>query len=110
MTVQLLSVPFRVLANGQAATVEEGSTVEIAERLATIVQTVSGEYPMLEDFGISDPTWFGIDASGVQATLDRYGPPGVQVTGLDVEPAPDGITSFARVTFEDENNQGAERG
>ncbi len=110
MSVQVLSIPFRVLANGQAATVEEGSTAENAERVAVIVQTVTGEYPMLEDFGIPDPTWFGVDTSGVQATLDRYGPSGVQVTDLEVEPAPDGVTSIARVSFDDDNNQGAERG
>ena len=110
MSAMILSVPFRVLPNGNAATVLEGSTEENAERVAVIAQTIAGEYPMLDDFGIPDPTWFGVDAAGVQANLNRYGPDDVSIGGLDVEPAPDGLTSLVRLHFTDDNDQGADRG
>lgn len=104
---QILSVPFRVLPNGLTATVDEGSTAENAERIATIAQTIAGEYPMLDDFGITDPLWFGVDAAGVQANLARYGPEDVVVGGLTVEPAADATTSLVRIEFTDDNDLGA---
>lgn len=81
--MRVLSHPFRIDATGAAATVEEGSDSAHAEAIAVIVMTRQGERDLVPTFGITDPTFAGIDVAEVNVCLDDFGPP-ITVTAVEV--------------------------
>jgi phage baseplate assembly protein W len=72
--VRLLSHPFRLLPNGEVATVDQGSDQANAEQLAVLCLTEIGERPMAPGFGITDPAFVVLDPSQVAAGIQTYGP------------------------------------
>jgi hypothetical protein len=82
--MRLISVPFR-LGAGVVATVDEASDVARAEQLAVLVRTHRGERVLAPLFGVSDPTFSGLDPGEVRLGVDTFGPP---VTELHVVERP----------------------
>lgn len=81
--MRLISHPFRLLPNGSVATVEEDSEAGDREGIAHIALTVLGERSFVPDFGITDPTFAGINPGEVTAAAAVYGPP-VEIVSVDV--------------------------
>lgn len=65
---ETLSFPFRLLA-GRAVRVEQGSTEDTGQRLATILMTRPGERELVPTFGVQDPTFVGCDPNEVRSVL-----------------------------------------
>lgn len=72
---QILSFPFRLLANGSAATVEQNSDEGDREGVAQLVLTRVGERPLVPGFGLPDPAFAGFEVTQLAAGLAIYGPP-----------------------------------
>jgi hypothetical protein len=98
--VSILSHPFRLAPTGEVATVEDGSTAANAEAIAVLLMTRRGERPMAPDFGITDPTFAELDVAELDAGLALWGPDGVSVTDVDVQPRDD-LTSAVVITFDE---------
>lgn len=81
---QILAYPFR-FAGSAAATVEADSDEGIAQDLTLLVTTRAGEREMSPGWGISDPTFVGLDIAEVNAALALYGPAGVSVSIASVD-------------------------
>lgn len=75
MATPLIAYPFRVTPGGDVATVDEGSDEQLAQELAIAVLTRTGERPLVPAFGITDPTFVGIDEDALRLHVDLYGPP-----------------------------------
>jgi hypothetical protein len=82
LVVAVLSYPFRVGANGQVATVEQGSDEHRAELLAALILTRPGERDLVPGFGVPDPVFAGIDVAAVEGAAAVFGP---KVTISDVQ-------------------------
>jgi hypothetical protein len=80
---RMLAHPFRVSANGTAATVEQNSDDGNAQELAVLILTRTGERPLVPQFGIADPTFRGFEPSELTAAVSMYGPP-VEITNVAV--------------------------
>lgn len=78
-----MSHPFRLLPNGAVATVDEDTEAGDGEGLTHIALTLRGERPLVPDFGITDPTFTGINPGDIAATAAVYGPD-VEIVGVDV--------------------------
>lgn len=77
--MDLISHPFRLEANGAVATVEDDTDEAYAEGIAILCLTRQGERPLVPGFGITDPTFTGLDLAELNVLLGDYGPP-VEVT------------------------------
>lgn len=87
---RILSFPFRFTTSGQAATVEQGTEQANREQIAVLCLTVTGERPLAPSFGITDPTFGGVEPSEVIAGVAAHGPD-VQIT--DVRVTQDSLTT-----------------
>jgi hypothetical protein len=72
--MELLSHPFRLDPAGAAATVTEGTEVEIEEALSILVSTRKRERELVPDFGVTDPTFAELDLAEMNAALAVFGP------------------------------------
>lgn len=95
---RLLAFPFRLAANGRAATVEQDDELGDAQRVAAIATTVRGERELVPGFGITDPTLAGIDPAELAAGVALYGPD-VRIGPITVRPLSDTAQAVA-VTFD----------
>lgn len=77
--------PFRVLPNGEFATVPADSDLAYAEELAVLALTRREERPLVPDYGTADPVGDGYDEADVIAQAELYGPP-VRVLSVIAEP------------------------
>lgn len=77
----ILSQPFRVLSNGNVATVEQNSDQGNAEQIGVLASTYLGERPLSPGFGVTDPTFGSLHPSEVLAGLSLFGPP-VEVSDI----------------------------
>lgn len=93
-----LSFPFRLLANGAAAAVEQTSDAGMAEKIAQLILTRPGERELVPGFGVPDPVFGGLSAADLRAGVAAYGPP-VTITSVTATPQPDGITQAVSVEF-----------
>ncbi|UGL61914.1 baseplate wedge protein [Arthrobacter phage EastWest] len=89
MTDGVLSFPFQLTMTGAAATVAHGSDAEIDQAIAVLVLTNIGEHLMAPDYGVPDPAFDELQIGDVQAGLQQFGPAGVQITSLTMEPRND---------------------
>ena len=80
--MRIFSYPFRLTQNGSIATVEQNSSTAAAEQIAMLVLTEKGERQMVPAFGITDPTFSGIDPSELALGLSIYGPD-VSIVGIN---------------------------
>jgi|SRR5579875_905821 len=87
---QILSVPFRLAANGTVATVTEGTDQANAEQLSVIVRTIQGEREMQPGFGLPDPAFNGISLGDLTAQVALWGP---AVTVNSATPSDDDMTT-----------------
>jgi hypothetical protein len=90
--MQILSVPFRLTANGTLATVSEGTDQANAEQISVILTTVQGERLAQTGFGLPDPVGSGITGGTVAAQVAKFGPANVTVTSVTSTPVTDGTT------------------
>jgi hypothetical protein len=98
VSVQILSHPFRLAPRGAVAVVEQDSDQGHAEQLAVLCLTRIGERPLVPGFGITDPTFAGIDPTEIVAGLAEHGP---AVTLTDVQAQfEDDSTQLVRIDFE----------
>lgn len=81
-----LSFPFRLGADGAAATVGYGTDAEVDEAIAVLVLTRPGERPLNPTFGVPDPTFAGLYTGDVQVGLDEFGPAGITIDSVTNEP------------------------
>lgn len=72
--MRLISLPFRLLPNGAVATIEEDSEAGDREGITHIALTIRGERPLVPDFGITDPTFDGVNPAEIAASAALYGP------------------------------------
>lgn len=106
MAEGVLSFPFRLTPQGEAAIAPYGSDQEVREAIAALTLTHLGERLLSPEFGITDPAWNGIDPNDVQAGLDNYGPVGVTVTGVEEEPVTETQTAYViEWSHDDEETQ-----
>lgn len=80
---QALSFPFRLLPNGQAATVEQNSDEGDREGIVQLALTRIGERQLVPGFGLPDPNFSGFEVTELAAGLAIFGPP-VTPTAIDV--------------------------
>lgn len=100
--MRLLSYPFRITQNGAISTVEQYSTQYTAEQIAMLALTEKGERQMIPNFGLSDPSFTGIDPSELSLQVALYGPD-VELTSLDAY-YEDDSTLTVKVEFADNDN------
>lgn len=86
MTARLLLHPFRLTVSGRVATAEQNTDTYIESQIAVVVSTRIGERDMCLPYGIPDPTYARLAVSDVQSCLDQFGPDGVVVTDVSVDP------------------------
>ncbi|ASX98709.1 baseplate wedge protein [Arthrobacter phage Colucci] len=91
----VLSFPFRLNADGTAATVGYGADGEVDEAIAVLVLTHLGERLMHPSFGVPDPAFAGLDVGDIQVGLDQYGPAGITIQSVTQEPV-DGTDQVVR--------------
>lgn len=77
----IISHPFRLLPNGNVATIEADSDLGDAEGIAVLVLTRRGERSLVPGFGVTDPAFAGLEPSEVAAGVALYGPP-VTITAV----------------------------
>lgn len=87
--MNVLSFPFRFTSDGSAAVVEQFSDADIAQRIASLVQTEPSELPLAPHFGIPNPTFNKIRPSEIEAAILTFFP-GVSVTSIQVGVDDDG--------------------
>lgn len=85
MATNLISFPFRIGPNGAVVTQEQGSVDYFGELIAQLVTTIPGERDQAPLFGVSDPTFSGIDAQELVYKIDLFGPP-VAITSVMSQP------------------------
>jgi phage baseplate assembly protein W len=58
------------------ATVEQDSPQDVVNSVTIILRTMLGEHPVLDDFGIADPTFSqgGVDVEALRAQIERWEP------------------------------------
>lgn len=95
---RILSHPFRVLTNGQVATVEQDTEAADAEQIAALALTVRGERELVPAFGLTDPTLNGIVAAELVAGIGRFGPP-VRIESVTTTTV-DELTELVEVRFD----------
>lgn len=81
--MRLLADPFRIDANGAAATVEQWSDAQRNQLVAGIVATVRGERGLAPMFGLADPVGRTLSEDEVRAAVQQC-EPDVRVTGVRI--------------------------
>jgi hypothetical protein len=80
-----LSYPPRIATNGAFATVEQNSDAADVEAVACIALTRRGERELRPGFGLTDPTFAGIEPAELDAQVALWGPP-VEIDDITVTP------------------------
>lgn len=70
---RILSFPFR-LEGGQVVVVDPDTEQGISEQIGVLLLTHLQERPLLPSFGITDPTFVGVEPTEVAAGLAEHGP------------------------------------
>lgn len=78
--------PMSLGPDGAFATVEQDLQPEVQQAVLLVARTEVGSRPLAPDFGVDDPTFVGVDAEALTATLEEQEPRAsvtVTVTGPD---------------------------
>jgi hypothetical protein len=67
-----LSIPFALLSDGTAATLQQGTSAEIVQCVANLVGTRPGTRFLLPAYGVADPTFGGLDPVAVKLAAQKY--------------------------------------
>lgn len=105
MAEGILSYPFRLNAQGTAATTGYGTDQEIDEAIAVLVLTQIGERPLAPEFGVPDPAFAGLHVGDVQTGLDTFGPAGIQVSDVVLTPVSSTVSEADIVWNREEENE-----
>jgi phage baseplate assembly protein W len=62
---QHLALPIKVTASGRLATVEQDSVDDISQSVALLIDTRPGDRRSVEEYGIPDPVFGGVDVDEV---------------------------------------------
>ena len=84
--MRVFAHPFRVAADGSAATVEQWTDAQAALIAQIVAHTIVGERPLAPDFGIPDPAGRGVDAATLQGAVELC-EPDLMVTAVDAPAA-----------------------
>lgn len=95
--MRLLAHPFRLEANGSAATVEDDTDEAHAQAIAILALTRRGERALVPGFGLTDPLFDRVALADLNLGLTDYGP-AVRVTALDTT-YPDDRTEQVVLTY-----------
>lgn len=93
----ILSHPFRLDTRGYIATVEQTSDAGVAEQLAILALTHTGERALVPGYGIPDPVFAGFDTDVYVGAVAAWGPPAT-ISKIDVRPIDD-VTQQVAVSF-----------
>lgn len=69
-----LRIPFSLATDGTAETVAQGTSAEIVQCVANLVGTRPGTRFALPGYGITDPTFSGIDQVALHLAANKYEP------------------------------------
>lgn len=69
-----LAIPFLIGADGSALTVEQDSTDEVVQCVAVLVGTRPGTRPMVPAYGLTDPTFVGVQTGELTRAVARFEP------------------------------------
>jgi phage baseplate assembly protein W len=72
--MEVLSIPFRLLPNGRAERVWQGSEAHVQQQAAQFVATNTGELPMSPFYGIDDPAFRDVRAAEVVMGMAEFHP------------------------------------
>lgn len=98
--MRLISYPFRLNPNGSIATVEQESDQADAEQIAMLCLTEKGERVMVPAFGLTDPSFAGLDTGELALQIALYGPD-VSISSVTAY-YPDDATLKVNVEFTDD--------
>lgn len=96
--MDLISHPFRLEANGDVATVVDGTEEAAAEGIAILCLTRQGERDLVPEYGVTDPVFDELNLAEVNVGLTDFGP-NVTVTGVVVT-YPNDRTERVELAFE----------
>lgn len=99
--MDLLSHPFRLEANGNVATVLDGSDEAHAEAVAVLILTRKGERDLVPEFGVTDPVYDEVSLAELNVGLADFGP-AVTVTGARIT-YPSDRTERVELVFEEQD-------
>lgn len=79
------SLPLRVLANGRLATTEQGSALDLADRVTVLCRTPPGWLDGRPGFGLADQAFRkgGADVTAVSRQIETWVPEAARVVAED---------------------------
>lgn len=96
MTVQF-AFPFQLTTGGRIKTVEQDSPLGRRDMAAHLIMTRPRERELYPRFGVTDPTFAGVDAAEIRAAVGSYlADEGVAISSIDITDRGDG-TQFVAV-------------
>ncbi|MEL0098113.1 MAG: hypothetical protein VW907_00990 [Opitutae bacterium] len=101
MAEYVLSHPFRIdNDNSRPATVYSSSATHKGEQINAIIRTEKDERPLLDRFGMNDPTFHRFDAAEFLSTVRRfYDQEDLLITDIKVKSV-SGVDSDVLIEFE----------
>lgn len=106
--MELLSLPFRIGANGRAERIWQGSDAHAQQQAVQFVSTRVGELAMSPLYGLQDPAFRVVDAAEVVVGMATFHPevslnsvfvygeePGMAEVEVEVSPVSPSITATA---------------
>lgn len=87
--MRVFAHPFRIAADGSAATIEQGTADEARQVLQAILAIPQGSRPLGPEWGLEDPAGVGTDEGEVRGVVELC-EPDLQVRTVTVEPTADG--------------------
>lgn len=86
-----LKIPFTIKTDGTAATVQQDTSEDVVQCVAVLFGTDPGTRLMVPSYGITDPTFAGINQVRVQAAVKQWEPRAT----VTMQYTPDGIEQVA---------------
>lgn len=84
-------IPFTILTDGTAETVQQDTSEDVVQCVAVLFGTAPGTRLMLPGYGITDPTFAGINQVIVQAAVKQWEPRAT----VSMQYTPDGVEQVA---------------
>lgn len=73
MAARVLQLPLRIVG-GRYASLPQGSDGELAQSVAVLLRTERGSRVEVPRYGVSDPTFRGVDVAEVRAAIAQWEP------------------------------------
>ena len=101
--MEVLSIPFRLMPNGRAERVWQGSEAHVQQQAAQFMATNTGELPMSPLYGIEDPAFRDVRAAEVVMGMAEFHP-SVNVRSVFVVMGKNGLSDILVDVSGGENN------